>query len=210
MQGICNGQGAAGAKGASKVKTTKGLPSWRELDERFLYDPDTGLLVYRQKVKAEQRGEQAGVISEKGYFRVKINRRAHMVHRIAWKMHYGKDPAGVIDHVNGQTLDNRICNLREATHSQNCANSRAMEGKKVPLKGVARVAYGYSARIRRNGKTWNIGTFKTPEEAHAAYVEAAQIVFGEFANDGEFTVMEAKRKEQGPLFPEIHESNDGQ
>ena len=90
----------------------------------------------------------------------------------------------VIDHVNGDSLDNRRCNLRYATRSQNLANSLRVAVKTgVSLKGARQIrATGrWIAQITKDKQVHHLGTFDTAEEAHAAYAEAAVRLFREFA-----------------------------
>jgi len=91
-------------------------------------------------------------------------------------------PPNVVDHTNLNGEDNRWTNLRLATYSQNAANSFARPSN-VPLKGVTleKRTGRYFARIKINYQNIHLGTFDTAEEAHAAYVAAAQKYFGEFA-----------------------------
>jgi hypothetical protein len=91
----------------------------------------------------------------------------------------------VVDHINGNTLDNRRCNLRNCTPSQNCANKRKWKTKSTlsKYKGVKfDKRWGtWGAQIYFPGHKRHIGTFKTEREAAIAYNEKAKELFGEFA-----------------------------
>lgn len=87
----------------------------------------------------------------------------------------------LVDHVNRDGLDNRRENLRLATHSQNAANMRVQKHNKLGVKGVSRSKKRFTARIRFNGVLYFLGSFKTIEEASAAYEAKAVELFGEFA-----------------------------
>jgi hypothetical protein len=97
-------------------------------------------------------------------------------------------PSGLlVDHINGDSLDNRRCNLRIANKSQNAANGVLRRDSTNPFKGICRSKSGnaWVARIRSMGKQIHLGTFRTAEDAHEAYKKAAKVVFGEFACSGE-------------------------
>lgn len=86
-----------------------------------------------------------------------------------------------VDHINGNTLDNRRCNLRFATHGQNRANSKLNKNKTTAFKGVCREGKRYRAQITHHSEVIYLGLFDTPEKAHAAYCGAAMELHGNFA-----------------------------
>ena len=89
-------------------------------------------------------------------------------------MHTGAWPKGDIDHINGKRDDNRIANLRDVPRAVNRQNVlRARADNRVGLIGVKASRNGtYEARIGVNGKYLHLGTYRTAEAAHAAYVSA--------------------------------------
>lgn len=94
-------------------------------------------------------------------------------------------PSGmVIDHMNGNGLDNRRSNLRIATHAQNNQNRKMRAGSEVPFKGVCRTGSKknpYCVRMRIDGKSAYIGSYPTAEEAALTYDRMAIKLHGEFA-----------------------------
>lgn len=87
------------------------------------------------------------------------------------------DKSEKIDHINGNTLDNRLKNLRICSHTENMRNR-----KTSGFKGVSKTASGkYRARITVNNKELHLGSFKSKEEAAKAYNEAANKYYGVFA-----------------------------
>ena len=91
------------------------------------------------------------------------------------------DSSVMVDHRSGVTLDCRKGNLRRATAAQNATNKRRRSDSKSGLKGVKRSNSRWIARIQVNGRESYLGTFDTPELAHAAYCDAAARFQGEFA-----------------------------
>jgi hypothetical protein len=94
----------------------------------------------------------------------------------------------VADHINGDTLDNRRCNLRIATHSQNIMNADVHKNNKVRLKGVCLEKGAktptYIAQGRYKGRVAHLGNFHTPEAAHFMYCWFARQHYGGFHREG--------------------------
>lgn len=150
---------------------------------RLQYDPDTGCFHRLATYHDRKAGDVAGRTHRKGYIEICIDGRRYQAHRLAWLYVHGRWPANQIDHINRDRGDNRLSNLREATQSQNKANSNTYRNNTTGYKGVAAVRgkQRWWARIRVNGHLRYLGTFDTPEDAHAAYCRAASETFGEFA-----------------------------
>ena len=113
--------------------------------------------------------------SKKGYLKIKLNYYVYPAHRLAWMYVYGKFPKDQIDHINGIKNDNRICNLRNVTNAQNQQNLyECMDGCHSGLLGAHyRSDDGkYRAAITLNGKTYSLGSYIDPNDAHDAYVKA--------------------------------------
>lgn len=150
-----------------------------ELKHRVHYDPLTGIFTWisARGRRVDQIGKEAGNLSPHGYIRITVNRTSYFAHRLAWLYMTGEHPTNYVDHINMDKTDNRWSNLRAATKSENGANSKARGAS--GLKG----AY-WSKQINRwysrIGKRY-LGTYDTPEQAHAAYVAAAKNEFGGFA-----------------------------
>ena len=92
---------------------------------------------------------------------------------------YGTWPVGDIDHIDGDSSNNKFDNLRDTTRSENLynrgdwrPNSRGTSFDKAT--GLWR------SRINKDGKTINLGRFPTEQQAHDAYVSAAKRLHGEF------------------------------
>ena len=157
--------------------------------ELLSYDPDTGYIEWKKR-RAGQRppGSYAGYIStHDGYRSIRIDGVSYRAHRIIWLYVTGEWPQTEIDHINLDKQDNSWKNLRLATHKQNMTNvaPKIRKDGTRHLKGAYRADRGLNdrwfAQIRHNNKVVRLGTFDTPEEAHAAYCKAAKELFGEFA-----------------------------
>lgn len=98
-----------------------------------------------------------------------------LMHRVILKT------AQYVDHINGNTLDNRKENLRPCNPSQNIANSKISKNNKSGYKGVYKARNKWRANIMIAGKTIHLGTWETAEMAAMAYDKKAKEVFGEFA-----------------------------
>ena len=95
----------------------------------------------------------------------------------------GPEEKRVVDHINGDPLDNRKSNLRLATLSQNCRNSVRPKNNTSGFKGVDfnKDSQLWRARIHTDEGRVHLGYFDAPEKAYAAYCEAAIKFHGEFA-----------------------------
>jgi len=90
----------------------------------------------------------------------------------------------VVDHISGDTLDNRRANLRVCTGAQNSMNrkaSRRAVNPNIPFKGVTVQRGRYFARIQVARRALRLGGFDTAADAARAYDAAARIHHGEFA-----------------------------
>ena len=147
---------------------------------RELFEYRDGELYWKQPGKSRQMGRPAGGINGDGYRRIKINRKLYAVHRLVWVMH-GNDPVPFVDHINGDVLDNRIENLRAATHSQNCMNRRQRSDNKSGIKGVMRKKDKWYGCVTLNYKVYPAGYFDRKEDAAAAVDKLRKELHGEFA-----------------------------
>jgi len=162
------------------------LPAQEELHRCFRYERETGLLYWRERAEclanwnARYPGTVAGTKGARGYVHVLLRRRFLAVHRVIWLMVHGVEPAGEIDHRDGDRTNNRVENLRDATPSQNHMN---MAARGEWPKGVYlyRKDGLFRAQIKFRGKTKYLGSYSTPEAAHEAYRQAATEHFGAFA-----------------------------
>lgn len=159
--------------------------SWEVM--RFVsYNKNTGEFVWKTRgdksFDNRLAGKKAGSLSI-GYLIIRIKGCNYYAHRLAWLIIKGRWPTE-IDHIDLDKSNNKWDNLRECSRTQNLANRKQYHrkvGTGLP-KGVFPESGKFFASIKDEKKTRRIGLFKTPEEAHAAYVKAAKKLHGEFAN----------------------------
>jgi hypothetical protein len=121
-------------------------------------------------------------MNRKGYGEIKLRNKGVLVHRLI-HVAMGLDPNLQTDHKNQNKLDCRRENLREATQTQNKANSRTYKNNTSGFKGVSfhKRQKKYNARLRINKEVVHLGCFLDPVDAAKAYDKAAVEYFGEFA-----------------------------
>lgn len=149
------------------------------------YDPAAGTFFWRASLGPGRRhlDREAGKIVQ-GYRRVFVDGKSYAAQRLAWLYMTGAWPMNDVDHQNGNTLDNRWANLRDATRTQNNGNRTVkLKRKRASLKGATwdSARLRWAAYITFRGKQTNLGRFDIEEDAHAAYMSAAARLFGEFA-----------------------------
>ena len=141
------------------------------------YDPKTGYMHWKEDhkyFKSIRAGDIVGRTSNKnGYRSTSINGKQYYQHRLVWLYVYGEWPKSDLDHINGIREDNRIENLRLATKSQNAHNKKKFRNNTSGIVGAYRHYSGtWYSSIMVEGKSKYLGSFKTAEEAGAAYAKA--------------------------------------
>jgi len=169
----------------------------QELVREFLhYDPDTGIFTWLERDLKWFKGEKqhccdswntrhaskvaGGVFTKshngKSYLQISIFDTNMSLHRLAWFYVNGVYPDHV-DHINGDGTDNRWCNLREATASQ---NSRNMKLSSLNTSGVTGVSWSesrqkWASSINVKGKRVFLGRFSDLDDAVNARKEAEKL-----------------------------------
>lgn len=151
------------------------LPTLEELEERFICDAEKGILIYASSAKGRTKGNAAGTARTDGYVRVKVGKRNFFAHRIIFFMATGEQPE-IIDHINGDKSDNRICNLRPASNSENMCNHQ-----KRKIQGVYFEHGKWRGRVMKNYVSHRIVPSDDKAEAEARLKELRETLHGEFA-----------------------------
>jgi hypothetical protein len=167
----------------------------------FTYDPESGKLFWKQKpahlfskedrckaVNTRCAGKEVGYRSHKSdgkphAITIEFFKKRMVAHRLAWHLMGRTVPSGMmIDHINGNPFDNRLCNLRLASRRQNATNTTLRPGK----HGVSGVAHhpgrpkAWSSRIRTENGLVHLGYFFTKGLASLAYMKARMMYHKEF------------------------------
>jgi hypothetical protein len=123
-----------------------------------------------------------GLINKKPYVSIQIDGKKIKRSRLIFFYIHGKFPEPCVDHINGDSIDDRPENLRQASWSQNAWNIKKMKKSTNLPMGIRTDKNGrFVARIAKYKKTFTLGTFETLEEAHQVYMGKRRELYGEFA-----------------------------
>lgn len=164
-----------------------------QLLELISYDPATGLFTLRKTTRIRS----AGTVINKNKIRVQRSGRkvrvttvhvsglrATRAGRVAWFYMTGEWPAVEVDHQDNDGWNQKWDNIREASRSQNQANTRRYKSNSSGKKCVfpsGRTARPWRAQIQKDKRRISLGNFETKDDAYAAYMAAAQSLHGDFA-----------------------------
>lgn len=154
----------------------------------LLYAPNKGVFYWITPPSghSELLGEEAGCarpgVTGKAYHNIQIHGVKYKRSRLAFLYMQGCWPSNQIDHINGDSLDDRWFNLRDVTATQNAWNHKKRAKRSdLPMGVRANKSGRFSARIAVNGQSIQIGTFDTAQQAEEAYRKAREKYYGEFA-----------------------------
>lgn len=183
------------------------LPKAQQIDavrlrEILNYCPETGVLTWklrpahmfssrgstpREAVAHSWNLKNAGkrafiALNGNGYFQGVAFGKKYCAHRVIWAIQFGEWPHDEVDHINGDRGDNRLSNLRAATHAENTRNRDYSTKNRWGSQGVCyrKDKAKWTATIILNGKRSWLGYHDTVEQAHQAYCEAAMRLHGPF------------------------------
>ena len=156
------------------------FPTQEELKSKFDYID--GKLVWKIKTKRANVGDLAGTLHPNGYMRTGLNGHSHLNHRLIFMWHYGFFPE-IVDHIDGNKLNNTIENLREANKVTNQQNQKIKKENTSGYKNVSLCPQTnkWAVKIRFNGKSKTIGRYDDIELADLVALEARAKYHGEYA-----------------------------
>ncbi len=150
--------------------TTIPLPPCSYLNAILSYEPETGILRWKQQLGSLALiGKEAGCATKGGYRRIRICGVLYLAHRIIWKMQTGEEPK-FIDHIDGIRENNRLSNLRSVANQENRKNKSKPRNNKSGVVGVSwfLLRSCWRAVIYINGKQIHLGLFDKFQDAVAA------------------------------------------
>jgi hypothetical protein len=153
------------------------------LDNLVIDETSPSGLRWKSSGKGRRKDLQAGSFQRK-YWAIMYNGIKYYNHRVIYFLKTGIDPGNfTIDHINRDTKDNRVVNIRLATKRQQLGNTKLSRKNKSGYRGVCwnKQSKRWNAFIRINKKSVFLGSFNSKERAACAYNDAALEYFGKFA-----------------------------
>lgn len=156
-----------------------------EFNKVFYLDPESPSGI-RNKIKRNQRQPkdqvQGSIRKSDNRYRVQHKGVQYYSYQIVWIMVYGSLPEGlVIDHIDGNVLNNQPDNLRQCTQSQNLTNrTQGKHGRQLPRGVIQDSLNSYRQTVRLNGKVVYTKNFPTQELQSQQYERVSKEHFGEF------------------------------
>lgn len=152
------------------MKTGKELTQER-LRSLLGYNPETGEFTWLVRRGNRQAGKIAGHPNRnadgKVYIRIRIDGKKYLAHRLVWLYTNGAWPKNQIDHIDHDSTNNRLINLREVTNAENHKNQKIPKNNRSGVMGVCfcNKSQKWRALIRANGKNIHLGYFELKDDA---------------------------------------------
>lgn len=153
----------------------------QELLKEYFYYKDGSLYTSKSR-HGLAADKKAGGKRTNGYVYVTFQNRIYLLHRLIFLYHHGYLPK-ILDHIDGNPLNNKIENLRPATYAQNLANMKTPKSNKSGVKGVCfdKERNKWVAEIKCEGVKYKLGRFDTLEEAAKVVRKKRDELHKEFA-----------------------------
>ncbi|MCK4710643.1 MAG: HNH endonuclease, partial [Gammaproteobacteria bacterium] len=136
-----------------------------KVKELLDYNPQTGEFLWLKHYRVNRVGTIAGCVTARGYLCVDIDNKQYLLHRLAFLYMNGEFPPDHVDHINRDRSDNKWCNIKPSTHTENMQN----KGNNNQVIGVYKHNNGWRAKSRQvDGLRKHLGVFKYYIQACAA------------------------------------------
>lgn len=143
----------------------KKLEYWKEY---VRYEQSTGS-IYWLKARFKKYANRPAGYPRCGYLALTHLRKKYPIHHLIWLFETGEYPNCLIDHIDGNTRNNKISNLRKVTRFENSRNRKSHGA--VKFLGVwqdKRKSKAFYSQIMFEGKVYRLGRFPTAEQAAKA------------------------------------------
>lgn len=154
------------------------------IKELLNYDELTGVFtwVVNRKGRYGKIGHIAGTLAMRGSIHIMVDGKKRLAHRLAWLYIYGIFPIDMIDHIDGNPINNKITNLRECNVSENGRNRLAQKNNTSGFKGVTwhKTRGKWRSSMMLNRKSIHIGHFDSANQASIAYEAYTKEIYREF------------------------------
>lgn len=164
------------------IKFSRDMLTCDELRRRYHYSPETGLFTRRTSRGVNYPVGMVAGCTSRGYRYIRIGDCSFAAHRLAWLYTYGEMPDGLIDHIDGNPLNNRISNLRVVDATENAWNKGPNPQAKSGFKGVSwhKAAKKWQAQLSSGKTNYHLGYFDDPVEAARVYEVLALELRGKY------------------------------
>lgn len=149
-----------------------------------LFDYQDGCLSWKVGKGTAKAGDKAHSNGNE-YRAIKVNQKVYLEHKLVWLWHNGEIPKE-LDHIDGNPANNRIENLRLATHSENMRNTRIRVDNQSGVKGVhwCKTKNKWKVQLRFNGKQKYLGRYDSLDVAQQVIEQARLNHHNNFSNTG--------------------------
>lgn len=139
-----------------------------KIKEMFEYNPKTGA-IFATDAHPRFKGLRVGALRYDGALAVSVKSVSILSHRLAWLLHYGEWPKGLVVHKNKNKTDNRISNLKLVSPYDNVSSIKRYAGV-----SYVRTTKRWKAVINYKDKQFYLGEYENKEEALLARLAAEQ------------------------------------
>ena len=160
------------------------MPPYDELSKYLKYNPETGIGIWIALRGNQVKSQTVAGSYSRGYLNIMYKHKTYKGHRLFWYLQTKEDPGRLtVDHIDQNKANNKFCNLRLATQTQQRQNIIIYKNNTTGVRGICWREHlqRYEARIALDGKRIQLGSFKTFNEAVAARQAKELEIYGQFS-----------------------------